>query len=86
MSKCRLAVLFGGCSPEYRVSLQSAHGVLTHLDPQKYEPVPLGITQDGRWFLYTGPYDALPDDTWTWAPAVSPPSSHRTGSSMGCCF
>lgn len=51
MSKCRLAVLFGGCSPEYRVSLQSAHGVLTHLDPQKYEPVPLGITRDGRWFL-----------------------------------
>lgn len=72
MSKCRLAVLFGGCSPEYRVSLQSAHGVLTHLDPQKYEPVPLGITQDGRWFLYTGPYDALPDDTWHLGPCCVP--------------
>ena len=72
MSKCRLAVLFGGCSPEYRVSLQSAHGVLTHLDPQKYEPVPLGITRDGRWFLYTGPYDALPDDTWHLGPCCVP--------------
>ena len=38
--------------------------VLTHLDPGKYEPVPLGITRDGRWFLYRGPFDALLDDSW----------------------
>ena len=64
MKKLRLAVLFGGCSPEHEVSLQSAHGVLTHLDPAKYEPVPVGITRQGRWFLYRGPYDALPDGSW----------------------
>ena len=44
MKKRKLAVLFGGCSSEYDISLQSAHAVLTHLDPGKYEPVPLGIT------------------------------------------
>ncbi len=64
MNKLRLAVLFGGCSSEYPVSLQSAHAVLTHLDPERYDPVPLGITRDGRWFWYTGPVDALLDDTW----------------------
>ena len=64
MKKRKLAVLFGGCSSEYDISLQSAHGVLTHLDGGRYEPTPLGITRDGRWFLYRGPYDALLDDSW----------------------
>ena len=49
--KLRLAVLFGGCSTEYPVSLQSAHAVLTHLDPEKYEVYPLGITRQGQWLL-----------------------------------
>lgn len=64
MSRRKLAVLFGGCSSEYSVSLQSAHAVLSHLDPEKYEPVLLGITREGRWLLYTGPMEALLDDTW----------------------
>ena len=64
MKKITLAVLFGGCSTEYAVSLQSAHAVLTHLNREKYEPVPLGITRDGRWLLYSGPLGALLDDTW----------------------
>ena len=63
MKKITLAVLFGGCSTEYAVSLQSAHAVLTHLNREKYEPVPLGITRDGRWLLYSGPLEALLDDT-----------------------
>ena len=64
MKKLTIAVLFGGCSSEYSISLQSAHSVITHLDREKYTPVLLGITRDGRWFYYTGPVDALPDDTW----------------------
>lgn len=64
MNKPTLAVLFGGCSSEYSVSLQSAYAVITHLDRDKYDIVLLGITQQGRWLLYTGPVDALLDDTW----------------------
>lgn len=64
MKKPSIAILFGGCSTEYPVSLQSAHAVITHLDREKYDPVLLGITRDGRWFRYTGPEDALLDDTW----------------------
>ena len=55
MKKITLAVLFGGSSTEYEISLQSAHAVLTHLDRDRYEPVLLGITRDGRWLLYQGP-------------------------------
>ena len=44
MKKITLAVLFGGSSTEYEISLQSAHAVLTHLDRDRYEPVLLGIT------------------------------------------
>lgn len=64
MEKLRLAVLFGGCSSEYSVSLQSAHAVLTHLNPHKYALLPVGITREGDWLLYSGPLDALPNDSW----------------------
>ena len=64
MTKPTIAVLFGGRSPEYSVSLQSAHAVLTHLDPEKYTVLPLGITRAGQWFLYHGPYDAIAQDAW----------------------
>ena len=55
MKKITLAVLFGGSSTEYEISLQSAHAVLTHLDRDRYEPVLLGITRDGRWLLGQAP-------------------------------
>lgn len=64
MKKPTIAVLFGGRSPEYSVSLQSAHAVLCNLDPDKYTVLPVGITRTGQWFLYTGPYEAIPQDHW----------------------
>ena len=60
----KIAVLFGGCSPEYSVSLQSAYAVLTHMDRNQYEPVPVGISPKGEWFLYTGDLDRIPEDRW----------------------
>lgn len=55
MKKHVIAVLFGGCSTEYEISLQSARAVLERLDRQKYVPLPVGITKGGRWLHYTGP-------------------------------
>ena len=69
--KPTLAVLFGGNSPEYSVSLQSAYAVLTNLDGEKYHILPLGITQTGRWYLYSGAYEHIATDTW--AEAFGPP-------------
>ena len=47
MSRLNIAVLFGGCAPEYGVSLQSAAAVLRHMDKGRYEPVMVGISQAG---------------------------------------
>ena len=62
--KKKIAVLFGGCSAEYSISLASAHSLLTHIDQEKYEIIAIGITRDGRWFRYLGPYAGIADDTW----------------------
>ncbi|HEX4256388.1 MAG TPA: D-alanine--D-alanine ligase A, partial [Streptosporangiaceae bacterium] len=47
--KIRVAVVFGGRSSEHSISCASAAHVLPAFDPQRYEIVPIGITQDGRW-------------------------------------
>lgn len=65
MQKKRIAVIFGGCSPEYPVSLQSAYSVLLNIDPEKYDVIPIGITRKGDWYRYNGYYDNIALDTWT---------------------
>ncbi|MCA0432774.1 MAG: D-alanine--D-alanine ligase [Proteobacteria bacterium] len=49
--KLRIAILFGGRSAEHDVSVLSATNVLGALSPQKYDPVPVFVTRDGRWLL-----------------------------------
>jgi D-alanine-D-alanine ligase-like ATP-grasp enzyme len=46
--RLRIGVLFGGRSGEHEVSLISAASVISALDPEKYEAVPIGISKDGR--------------------------------------
>ena len=36
MKKLRIACFFGGCSPEYEVSLMSATAILKNLNQEKY--------------------------------------------------
>lgn len=60
----KIAVLFGGCSSEYEVSLQSAYAVLTHTDREKYDFIPVGITREGKWYLYRGDITHIPGDNW----------------------
>ena len=64
MQKKTIAVLFGGCSTEYEVSLQSAFSVLENLNPEKYTVIPIGITRQGDWYRYYGDYSQIPTDTW----------------------
>lgn len=65
MDKKNLLVLFGGKSPEYYVSRESAASVLQSLDTEKYNVITVGITPDkGKWFLYTGSIEKIEDDTW----------------------
>lgn len=64
MGKKKIAVIFGGCSTEYEVSLQSAYSVLKNIDGKKIEVIPIGITQSGEWFHYTGNYEKIPEGKW----------------------
>jgi len=47
--RLRVAVLFGGRSAEHEVSVVSAQGVLRHMDPERFQSVPFGITREGVW-------------------------------------
>lgn len=64
LTRKRIAVLFGGCSSEYGVSLQSAYAVMTHMDTEKYILLPVGITREGEWLLYRGALARIPEDRW----------------------
>jgi len=59
--RIRVGVLFGGRSGEHEVSIASAQSVLRALDPEKYEPVPIGIAKDGRWLVGESAQKLLPD-------------------------
>ena len=64
MQKKKIAVLFGGCSSEHEVSRVSAYSVIRNLPKEKYDIVRIGITRDGRWYLYNGPDDKIPGGEW----------------------
>ncbi len=52
--KIRVAVVFGGRSTEHAVSCASAGLVLSAIDRERYDVVPIGIATDGRWVLTSG--------------------------------
>ena len=52
--KPRVAVVFGGRSSEHAVSCATAASVLSAIDPDAYDVVPVGITVDGKWVLESG--------------------------------
>jgi D-alanine-D-alanine ligase len=58
--RLRIGILFGGRSGEHEVSLISAASVISALDPEKYEAVPIGISKDGRWLAGTAAHNMLP--------------------------
>lgn len=49
--RIRLVVLFGGRSAEHDISRVSASHVMSAVDPERYEVVPVGITRSGEWRL-----------------------------------
>ena len=58
--KRRVAIVFGGRSAEHEISVVSARSVMDALDPERYEPVPIGVTKEGRWQLMPGGPPTLP--------------------------
>ena len=77
----RIAVVFGGRSSEYEISLQSAREILSQFQPgslleTKFEVIPIGITRDGLWLRYYGHMTdllaGLQDNTWFQHPSCVP--------------
>jgi D-alanine-D-alanine ligase len=57
--RIRVAVVFGGRSSEHAISCVSAGSVLGHLDRERFEIVPVGITAEGGWVLGRDDPEAL---------------------------
>ncbi|HVB11410.1 MAG TPA: D-alanine--D-alanine ligase family protein [Bacillota bacterium] len=82
MGRVRVGILFGGRSGEHEVSLASARSIVAALDPDRFEPVLIGITKSGRWLrpadavaaLQAGP-DAAGGTPVDWAGDLRPVSA-----------
>lgn len=68
MNKIKLAVIFGGQSSEYSVSLHSAASAIMHMDKDRYELVYIGIDPEGKWYYYPGDVEGIEHDTWKMNP------------------
>lgn len=53
--KLNVGILLGGRSGEHEVSVISAGSVYNYLDRDRFNPVPIGISKEGRWYLIEDP-------------------------------
>lgn len=60
----RLGIIFGGRSGEHEISLMSATSVINAIDKEKFLPVLIGITREGKWLLYDGPVENIEKGSW----------------------
>ncbi len=51
VKRLRIGVIYGGRSGEHEISIASAAAVVSNLDRDRYEAVPLYIDRDGRWTI-----------------------------------
>ncbi len=76
-------LLFGGTSSEHDISLISAASVLRNLNRETYDVFAVGITKQGRWFLYeNADPDKVENHAWeqeALVPAVISPDRDAHG-------
>ncbi|MFW5998598.1 MAG: D-alanine--D-alanine ligase family protein [Bacillota bacterium] len=49
MKKKKVALIFGGKTPEHEVSVLSAKSVIQNIDKEKYNVIPVGVSKNGIW-------------------------------------
>lgn len=64
MNKENLLILFGGESNEHEVSLRSAANVISSVNSDLYDLTTIGITKDGKWYLYEGDTESIKNGSW----------------------
>lgn len=52
MEKLKVGVFFGGVSSEHNVSKVSGSSVISNLNKEKYEILPIYIDESGKWYTY----------------------------------
>ena len=52
MQKLKVGVIFGGVSSEHNVSKVSGTSVISNLNKEKYEILPIYIDEKGKWYTY----------------------------------
>lgn len=62
--KKKILILFGGCSTEYDVSLQSAYAVIQAVNQEKYDLYLCGISRQGDAYLFEDDISLIPEDKW----------------------
>lgn len=64
MNKKTIGIIFGGVSSEHDISCISAKSIIENIDYDKYNAVLIGITKEGRWFIFNDDVNLLPQDKW----------------------
>lgn len=64
MNKKTVAIIFGGVSSEHDISCISAKTIVNNIDLSKYNIILVGITRQGKWFIFNDDINMLPKDNW----------------------
>ena len=64
MERRTLCLIFGGKSNEYYVSLRSCACILHNIRRDKYNIIKIGISRDGKWYLYLGDENKIESGEW----------------------
>ncbi len=77
MKKLKIGVVFGGQSGEHEVSRVSAASVMRVMDKSKYDILPIGISKEGKWYVFEGDLSKIEDGSWQQEaiPALLPPNT-----------
>lgn len=60
--KTRLGIVFGGRSGEHEISIRSARTVISQVNTEKYDVIPIFITPDGYWLGPRASSKRLPEE------------------------
>lgn len=61
MDKLSIGIVFGGRSGEHEVSIRSAAAVISEIDRDKYDVVPVAVSKEGKWLDPSASLSILPE-------------------------
>ena len=84
MKRQTLCLIFGGKSSEYEVSLRSCACILKNIRRDKYCIYKIGISRDGKWYLYLGDEYKIEKGEWVKEKECYPLHISLTDGSIVC--